>query len=265
MWRSARRGMYGSATWVIEIADCTRVGGARLLEEVLERERVHDGAEHAHVVGATAVHAALTELGTAEEVAAADDDRDLDAVHRFGDLARDLAHDVGVDAELSAAERLAGEFQKDSPGSGRLIDHVSSSRRVQNYPSEPVGIAPGMGKARIESDAGLSTVLSADLEAGEARHGESGVLGDLGDGLLVVLRVVLVEQRDLLEERVRRDPRRSSAGRPRACPPGGRSRSTISRSLSTSASGTSSRDRYVGFANEMCCAMLRAVSASSPV
>ena len=52
---------------------------ALLLEEVLQRQAVHDGAEHAHVVGAGAVHAALLQLGAAEEVAAADDDRDLDA------------------------------------------------------------------------------------------------------------------------------------------------------------------------------------------
>ena len=37
------------------------------------------------------------------------------------------------------------------------------------------------------------------------------------------------------------------------------------RSFSTSAAGTSSLERYCGSANEMCCAMLRAVSASSPV
>jgi len=60
---------------------------AGLLEEVLQREAVHDGAEHAHVVGACAVEALLRELGTAEEVAAADDDRDLDAgSHGLGDL-----------------------------------------------------------------------------------------------------------------------------------------------------------------------------------
>ena len=63
--------------------------GAGLLEEVLQGERVHDGAEHAHVVGAAAVHAALRELGAAEEVAAADDDRDLDVLRRLGDLAGD--------------------------------------------------------------------------------------------------------------------------------------------------------------------------------
>ena len=95
--------------------------GAGLLEEVLQRERVHDGAEHAHVVGPAAVHAALAELRAAEEVASADDDRDLDAVDGRGDLAGHLADDVGIDAELAAAERLTGELQEDAPASGGLI------------------------------------------------------------------------------------------------------------------------------------------------
>ena len=121
-------------------------GGAGLLEEVLQGERVHDRAEHAHVVGTAAVHAALAELGTAEEVAAADDDGDLDAIDRFGDLAGDLADHVGVDAQLSAAERLSGQLQQDaaafrSPHRSRVI--LSSST---NYPS-PWPIAQQKGSA----------------------------------------------------------------------------------------------------------------------
>ena len=56
-WRIARSGMYGSATWAIVIAVCTRVGWPTALERVLQRERVDHGGEHAHVVGAGAVHA----------------------------------------------------------------------------------------------------------------------------------------------------------------------------------------------------------------
>ena len=52
---------------------------AFLLQEVLEGQAVHHDAEHAHVVGAGTVHAALLQLGAAEEVAATGDDRDLDA------------------------------------------------------------------------------------------------------------------------------------------------------------------------------------------
>ena len=41
---------------------------AGLFREVLEGEAVHDRAEHAHVVGAGTVHAALGQFGAAEEV-----------------------------------------------------------------------------------------------------------------------------------------------------------------------------------------------------
>src|SRR5262249_41734865 len=81
---------------------------------VLEGEAVHDGAEHAHVVGAGPVHAALLEFGAAEEVAAADDDGDLRAVADDGrDLTGDLVHHVGVDAQAAATgEGLSGQLQQ---------------------------------------------------------------------------------------------------------------------------------------------------------
>ncbi len=93
------------------MADCTRVA-APAARGILQCERVHHGAEHAHVVGATAVHAALAELGATEEVAAADDDGDVDAVDRLGDLAGDLSHDVGIHAQLAPAERLPDSFSR---------------------------------------------------------------------------------------------------------------------------------------------------------
>ena len=43
------------------------------------RERVHDGGEHAHVVGRDPIHAGARQAGAAEDVAAADHDRDLHA------------------------------------------------------------------------------------------------------------------------------------------------------------------------------------------
>ena len=52
---------------------------AQGFERILQRERVHDRGEHAHVVARDAVHAGAREAGAAEEVAAADDDGDLDA------------------------------------------------------------------------------------------------------------------------------------------------------------------------------------------
>ena len=86
-----------------------------LLAEVLQGQAVHDGAEHAHVVGPGAIHASVGELGTAEVVAAADDHGHLrSTTDHVGDLRRDRGHDVGVDPERPAAgERLAGELEQD--------------------------------------------------------------------------------------------------------------------------------------------------------
>src|SRR3954451_4615874 len=84
---------------------------AELLQEVLERQAVHHRAEHAHVVGPVALHAALLQLGTTEEVAAADDHGDLHArPGDAGDLLGDRVHHVGVDAELAAAEHLTRQL-----------------------------------------------------------------------------------------------------------------------------------------------------------
>ena len=59
---------------------------ADVLERILQRQRVDDRREHAHVVGRRAVHALGARREAAEQVAAADDDGDLDA--EVLDLAR---------------------------------------------------------------------------------------------------------------------------------------------------------------------------------
>ena len=95
-------------------------GHPGLLDEVLQRQGVHDGAEHAHVVGAVAGHAPLGELGAAEEVAPADDDGHLHpGEHRLGDLAGGVGDDVGVQAHRAPAEHLSGELQQDAARGGR--------------------------------------------------------------------------------------------------------------------------------------------------
>src|SRR5690606_15650393 len=121
--------------------------GAGLLEEVLQREGVHDGAEHAHVVGASAVHAALAELRPAEEVAAADDDRHFDAVgvvlaarRRLRDLARDGAHHIGVHAEGSRTECLSRELEQDATAlrhGGPFGGWFGGGGRLRWYPVAP--------------------------------------------------------------------------------------------------------------------------------
>jgi hypothetical protein len=86
---------------------------SRLLEEVLQRQRVHHRAEHAHVVRPPTVHPALTELGTAEEVAPADDDRDLDVLRGVGDLPRQATHHLGTHAQGPGTEGLTRQLQQD--------------------------------------------------------------------------------------------------------------------------------------------------------
>ncbi len=64
--------------------------GALTLERVLHRERVDDRGEHAHLIGRHAVHAGFGQTRAAEDVAAADDETDLDTeADDLGDLRRD--------------------------------------------------------------------------------------------------------------------------------------------------------------------------------
>jgi hypothetical protein len=95
-----------------------------LLEEVLQREGVHDGAEHAHVVRASTVHAALAELSSAEEVASADDDRDLDILRGQGDLFGESADDVWIDAERASPEGFTGKLEQ-NPSLARVRHALS--------------------------------------------------------------------------------------------------------------------------------------------
>ena len=102
-WRTARRRMNGSATARISIAVATRVDDVVLLERVLERQRVDDGRQHAHVVGGGAVHALGARRQSAKQVAAADDDRRLHAeLLDFADVDGDAAGDCRVDSETAA-------------------------------------------------------------------------------------------------------------------------------------------------------------------
>ena len=61
------------------MAVCTRVGWPELLEGVLQGQGVDDRGEHAHVVGLGAVHARAGAGHAPPDVAAADDDGDVDA------------------------------------------------------------------------------------------------------------------------------------------------------------------------------------------
>ena len=61
------------------MADCTRVATPRCLQRGLHRERIHDGGQHADIVGLGALHAGGGARYAAEDVAAADHDADLHA------------------------------------------------------------------------------------------------------------------------------------------------------------------------------------------
>src|SRR6266536_2893850 len=70
-----------------------------LLDGVLEGQRVDDRGEHAHVVARGAVHAARARRDAAEDIAAADHDRELHThADHLADLLRDAGDDLGVDA-----------------------------------------------------------------------------------------------------------------------------------------------------------------------
>src|SRR5699024_1835138 len=85
---------------------------ALLLQEVLQGQAIHDGAQHAHVVGAGTVEAALLQLRAAEEVPTTDDHGHLHAaVSDFSDLACHVLNDIWVDAHGSPTEHLTAQLQ----------------------------------------------------------------------------------------------------------------------------------------------------------
>ena len=131
----ARRRMNGSATARISIAVTHAGGDARVLERVLQGEGVDDRRQHAHVVGGGAVHPLRAGREAAEQVAAADHDRGLDAEGLdLGDLLGDLGRDGRVDAELLLAHQgFAGEFQQDpADRRGRHIRSIISAKSWHN-------------------------------------------------------------------------------------------------------------------------------------
>ena len=146
----ARRRMYGSATSFMAMALMTRVGMPGSLEGVLERQAVHHGGEHADVVAGRPVHALGRRGQAPEDVAAADDDADLDAAAPDrGDLPRDGRADRRVDAVLARSPRRASP---DSLSRIRLIARPASER-------------PGLGRR---------TSVTAPPRARSARSGGPG-------------------------------------------------------------------------------------------
>ena len=111
----ARRRMYGSQTARISMALIDARVDAVVLQRVLQRQGVLHGGHHADVVAGGAVHAAGGGGHAAEDVAAADNDGDVD-VEAAGDLdgLGEALGGRGVDRPRLAAQRLAAQLEKDA-------------------------------------------------------------------------------------------------------------------------------------------------------
>src|SRR6202042_2899263 len=79
---------------------------AEPLERILHGERVHDGREHAHVVGGHPIHAGACQACAAKDVAAADDHGDLHRhQHDVLQFTGDALDDRRVDAVIPVAHQ----------------------------------------------------------------------------------------------------------------------------------------------------------------
>ena len=90
-------------------------GNTRLVDEVLEGQRIHDGSEHAHVVGAGTLQALTSQLRAAEEVATTDDNRNLHALaHGTRHLLSNIADDLGIQADRPTSKCLSGKLEQNA-------------------------------------------------------------------------------------------------------------------------------------------------------
>ena len=83
---------------------------ALLLKRVLERERVDDRCEHAHVVAGHTVHVSCGGGYASKEISSADDKADLHfGPSHFRDFGRQTLHALGIEADdgRANAERCA--------------------------------------------------------------------------------------------------------------------------------------------------------------
>ena len=123
---------------------------ADLFQGRLHGQRVHDGGQHPHVVGARALHARLRQGGAAEDIAAADHDADLDTgPGDFGDLLGHRLQSLGIDAEAVAADaRLARELQQDAFVARCGVRHLGSVFRLErNIHAGPIDWGRGTSNA----------------------------------------------------------------------------------------------------------------------
>ena len=134
-------------------------GDTLLLEEVLEGEAVHHGAQHPHVIAAGAVEATLLQLGAAEEVPAPDHDRDLrPRAGHLGDLTGDRLDHIRVDTHAAAAEHLAAQLEHHSPVAVPRVGH-RSPRPGRIEPVSRVNAPDGVSSAWRAAHGGTAFIL----------------------------------------------------------------------------------------------------------
>ncbi len=114
------------------MADCTRVTTPMLFEGVHQRQGVHHGCQHAHVIRGGAVHAHLQPHPSAPQVACADHDGHIHT--QFAHLAHaagNIQGSLGVDAFTDSLPRAS------PPSFSRMrwifeSFHLSSSLNIRN-------------------------------------------------------------------------------------------------------------------------------------
>ena len=185
-----------------------------LLQHVLQRQGVDDGAEHAHVVGRDPVEPFPAGAGAPNDVAAAHDQGQVHAqgMHRLDLFGESLDH-LEVEAEaLVAGQRLTRDLEQ---GAGVGESHQSFPDFEPREAPDRDGLAQLAGCFLDELADRLLVVLDERL-LGEGPLGDELLqlaVDDLGPD---VLRLAL-----LRPPAPRRCAARGPAGRP-GCPPGSR-------------------------------------------
>ena len=185
---------------------------ALLLEEVLQRQAVHDRAEHAHVVGAGAVHAALRRARRRGRSCRRR--RRSRPGRRCGRRRRSAGRSWrrrrgrrrAVPPPKASPDSLSSDprrSRRESPASSTAGPRPASVPSLESChgrgPSVGVGRSlpvrrPAVCQARLRP--------APTSKRAKPLHGDAGVVEHGLDGLLAVLHRGLLEQHDVLEEAV---------------------------------------------------------------
>jgi hypothetical protein len=126
--------MYGSAIRGISMALCTRGVLPAALECILQRQRIHDRAQHADVIGLRGIHARQRARTAAPEVAAAHDDAhvDVEVLAEVDDLASGLFERVAVETGARRpGQRLTGRLEDDALPARGSVARARRGHRAQ--------------------------------------------------------------------------------------------------------------------------------------